>query len=572
MSPEHGWAPAMGRRLRCEALAARKPRESAKNDHAVITKERLGATKRGSPAGAARGRTAACASPRLLSAVSLAPGHPRPARPRLIDRVWAFEPPTLLAAPLVLLGLLVLGTLLVFRAPGFGWDEAVYASKARSLVTDVPPSAWNLFRPPGLVWLGMLAAPFGFFDESVRMLSMALAVLGLGAYGWLGMLLGGRVVALAAVLVAITMPIVLTELQLFHNDLPSAGILFALMALLWHQLEVRPSPDWRLLLAPALAAAAFYMRFGTLPAVFAIGAGTLLLWGPALLRHWRLSLAALLVGVALALPHVLEAIRETGSPIGVLQLSVDKVNTSDPIAAARVYLRALNGIVAGPFAIGFLVAGGALGTFVGAQWIRRRASRALTRATAWLLVPAGLTSAVLVLVSHAEARYLLFPVLLASLAGSLGVARVLTGVITRRNPTDQRRPAGVALGALLVVVAGLTVRNLATPPRMAADQASWAAEAGAWIRGNSARPCLVVSTIYPILGWYAACSADELYDAPKALLPAGAPIGSTYIVFTTHDSFRRGAATIERYRAIASEALADIGTASKGAEVTLARP
>ncbi len=504
--------------------------------------------------------------------MSLVPAQPRPARTRLIDRAWAFEPPTALAGAAVFLGLLVLGTLLVFRAPGLGWDEAVYASKARSLVTDVPASAWNLFRPPGLVWLGVLAAPVGFFDESVRMLSMAVAILGLGAYGWLGMLIGGRVVALVAVLVAVTMPIVLTELPLFHNDLPSAGILFALMALLWHQLEVRPAPDWRLLLVPVLAAAAFYMRFGTLAAVLAIGAGMLLLWGPKLLRHWRLSVAALAIGALLALPHVLEAMRELGSPLGILQLSVDKVNTSDPIAAAKAYLRALNATLAGPFAVGFLVAGGLLGAFVGVQWIQRRAERALLRSTAWLLVPAGLTSAVLVLVSHAEARYLLFPVLLVSMAGALGVARLLEALIQRREPADVRRPAMLALAALVLVVTGLTVRNVAAPPRAAADQASWAADAGAWIRDHGTGPCLVVSTVYPILGWYAACAADELYDAPKPLLPTGAPIGSTYIVFTTHDSFRRGQPTIDRYRAIASEALAEIGTATKGAEITLARP
>jgi hypothetical protein len=497
----------------------------------------------------------------------------------------------------VLLGLLALGTILVLRAPGLGWDEAVYATKARSFVTEIPASAWNLFRPPGLAYLGVLAAPFGFTDVPIRMLSMALGVVGLGAFGALGVLVGGRVAGLVAVLGAATLPIVLTELPLFHNDLLSGGVLFALMALLWQQLEVRPAPDWRLLLAPVLAAAAFYLRFGALAAILSIGLMMVALWWRRLVRAWRIAGASLVIGVLLAIPHVWLAIRETGSPLGILTLSVDKVDTTGPIATAVAYLRAVPNGIAGPIGLVLLATGMLVGLETAATLARRRgrlgaaseqgaagtapeeraagpASERQTIALLWLLLPAAMTALALVLVSHAEPRYLMFPVLSLELAGSIGITRAARWLLARwirsRPAIGADRGAVVLLAAFVIVIAAVTVHNAATRPKGSQDQAAWVREAGAWIDARAGgQPCLVVSTVYPILGWYAACASDEFMIEPNRLLPDAPPPGQTYLVFTSYDGHRRTPAELTRYRAVAGAPIARTGTAAAGAEVTL---
>ena len=53
----------------------------------------------------------------------------------------------------------------------FTWDEAVYASKARSLATAIPASHWLIYRPPGLPYLALVAAPFGYSETTLRVVS-----------------------------------------------------------------------------------------------------------------------------------------------------------------------------------------------------------------------------------------------------------------------------------------------------------------------------------------------------------------------------------------------------------------
>ena len=62
-----------------------------------------------------------------------------------------------LAAVVGILVLVAIAAGLVDRgAVPLGWDEAVYASRSRSLVTDPPSSTWAIYRAPGLPIVGLL--------------------------------------------------------------------------------------------------------------------------------------------------------------------------------------------------------------------------------------------------------------------------------------------------------------------------------------------------------------------------------------------------------------------------------
>src|SRR3954451_23859432 len=302
-----------------------------------------------------------------------------------------------------------------------GWDESIYASKARSLVTPLTDQSWREYRPPGLAVLGTVAGVADFSDAALRSVSGTLGILALAAMWLLGRLTVGRWGAIAGLLVACASPVVLDELRQFHNDLPSAGILLLLMTVLWYSLETMESPDRRLLLAAPLAASAFYLRYGAIVMLAAITLTALLLWGPHLWRYRALSVATVGLAALLALPHLIVATLDTGSPLGMVFASATVVATTGPLTSLADYVRLLPDSLAG--ALGIAAVSVAILTS-GAVAIRRVVGyppSQRTRSIAWLGIPAFVTTIVTVLASHAEARYLLAPFLLACLIAGAAI-------------------------------------------------------------------------------------------------------------------------------------------------------
>ena len=52
----------------------------------------------------------------------------------------------------------------------------------------------------------------------------------------------GSLAAIVALLTIVGAPVVIAEIALFHTELPSAGLLLALMLLVWYEFERRPEP------------------------------------------------------------------------------------------------------------------------------------------------------------------------------------------------------------------------------------------------------------------------------------------------------------------------------------------
>jgi hypothetical protein len=436
-----------------------------------------------------------------------------------------------------------------------GWDESIYASKARSLVTSLVDQSWREYRPPGLPVVGTVAGVAGFSDVAVRTVSGALGILALAAMWLLGRLTIGRWGAIVGLIIACASPVVLDELRQFHNDLPSAGVLLLLMALLWYLLETIETPDRRLLLAAPLAASAFYLRYGAIVMLVAIALTTVLLWGPKLWRHRALSVATAGLAALLAVPHLIVATLDTGSPLGIVFASASQVDTTGPLTALADYLAVLPDSLAGPLGIVAIVLGVLMFGVVAIQRVLGQATPQRSRSVAWLGIPAVISVIGTVLVSHAEARYLLAPFLLVCLLA--GAAVMAAGALVL--PMTSRAGGGkaflvIAAGVLLALAltSAYLVRRQVLSEVRRPDRNAWIAESGSWIRTHLGPSCDIATTLHPIVGWYAGCRAD-------LMLPSGAyflsdephrPGVRRAVVLTTLDLGRVSAETIQRYRSL----------------------
>ncbi|MEP6638093.1 MAG: glycosyltransferase family 39 protein [Chloroflexota bacterium] len=431
------------------------------------------------------------------------------------------------------------------------WDESVYASQARSLVTDVPSAGFEIYRPPGLPLIGLLTAPFGFGDASLRLTAVGLGLLSLLLLWALARSIYGPTAALVALVGIVGSPVLLAELRMFHNDLPSVALLLLLMLLLWHEFEVRPEPSRLVLTAGVIAAAAFYLRYGTAPAIAGIAIAALLVWPGKVRHHPRLMGATIAIGIALLLPHLVESMVRLGSPLGIITSAADQVNTTGPIVSTWQYLRWLPRQIAGTATVLIIAAAIAIVAAV-IHSVRERRLAPGSRQLIWLMVAATIASVGTVLVSHAERRYVLFPLGLVAIAGSASVVAWLRALLAGAVPT-RRRLAIAGLVVALVVQVGavgyLERREIIRADRHTAGY-RWAIEVGQAIAADAHGPCQVWTTLRPIVGWNSGCATPAFGPDPANLIQSARAGARTYLVFTDIDHRRSPQDVIDRYRAI----------------------
>ena len=434
-----------------------------------------------------------------------------------------------------------------------GWDEAIYAGHARWLATGLVAPGWQIYRPPGLSVLGILAAPFGFTDLSLRLLTCGLGM-GALALGWaMTRRLWGPVAAIVVLLASIGSPIVNLQLGLFHDDLPSVGLLLALMLLLWDQFEAGHEPNHWLLAAAPLAAAAFYVRYGTLVAIGGIALTAGLLWHRPMRRHLGLVASTVGIAVLLVAPHVIYAIQATGSPLGIIRAAIEVADSSSTLGALRQYLAWLDGSIAGRVGTGLIALGLVSAAVTLARAISIRSISIQARTYVWLGLPAAITAVGLLLVSHAERRYMLFPLFLAFIVGGGGVATLWSRLRTAAEERGRRTMAEMAFVVLLGLVASVVSLGVSRSTLVRADRQrmhGWVADAGRMIHADAAGPCLVASARTPVMTWYSRCDAVQMRPSGAARLLRRPPTTRIYVVFTTLDQTTVAAATIASYRSL----------------------
>jgi hypothetical protein len=431
------------------------------------------------------------------------------------------------------------------------WDEVDYASQAQSLVSDIPSVYWGSYRPPGLPLLGTLAAIGGFSEISLRAITWALGFMALTIAWAVARQLWGRWAALFTLLAAIGSPVVLGELRQFHNDLGSSGLLLLLMGLLWDQFERRPAPTRLLLAAAPLAAAAFYLRYGTVLALAAIGVVAIVLWARSLRRHVRLVAVTAALGALLLVPHVLEAIRTTGSPTGMLTRGAAAATKGNPLLTTVQFARRLPLAIAGPVATVVLGIGGAHAVVAVRDAWRQRGRTADLRRHTWMLLTAILAGLGTVVVGNPNPRYLVFPLLLGLISGGGALAWAARAIGGSGSPWVRRNLARPAVLALVAVVLAASTgfaltRSVVSVVRREPPAAR--AIAGAAIRADAGGTCYLASTSPPTFGWYSGCAVDPLDRARPLLTGDSAEPGTVYVVLLPGDDNRADPNLVARFR------------------------
>lgn len=460
----------------------------------------------------------------------------------------------------------VVGFVLAAGRGHFNWDEAVYASQARSLITDIPFDWFQPHRPPGLALIGLLAAPTSFNDFALRGLTVLLGVLTLAILWALTRSVWGSIAGLVALVAAIATPVVLREIAQFHNDLISAGVVMLVLLLLWDQLERRTSPTPLLLLAGVGAAAAFHLRFGVLPGLVGVAITAVVLWPATLWQHRRLVAATAALAVILVVPHFISSIQRTGSPLGILMGATEVVNTSDPVSTLRQYLLWLPRSAAGLGPMLLIALGVAHAIALVVTAIRTRRTSQHLRRQILLLGPALVSAGGVTLISHPEQRYIVLPILLGLAAGA-GTVGVLLGSVSRAREGLGRylTVPSAAAGAVIALIglSGFFAGRQALAVALRPPPQDWI-DAGALIDRDTDGDCLVVSTIQPIIGWYSFCDAAQFTS--RALADAeGGGRRPVYVLFTDLDDERTGSSILATYRALVQDgSLRPVGRSGGG--------
>ena len=412
---------------------------------------------------------------------------------------------------------LAVAALNLVLGPPLGHDEAAFAVIARG---EQPPGAW-LYRSDGTVALARLGVALGGAAWQLRIASALLGASIVAAAFAVGRAaFGARTGAWAAAVIAGAHPMALRSAQLL-GDLPAAACVLGGIAALAGELDREAGPRWRVAAAAPLFAAAFYLRYGSAPAIAVALAAAGLVWRRAIAARPLPALGVLAALAALAVPHLVRSHGATGSAFGILEISAGMPRraylgeglvtylTSEPL---RFY--------------GVLVAPAMAAGLLGVVRTRRRAPWYLAIVALGQLVALGVQS-------HGQSRYVFVAVVLLVVLGVDAAARLA-------------RPR-LALAAVAAAWLGVAGASVAVCRRLEQQRAPIVAAGGA-LRGDAAgRPCAVVAAVAPQLAWYSRC---QVYLASQLAAPIPAD-RVRYAVALAHDSIDPGAiAALHQLRAV----------------------
>jgi len=239
-----------------------------------------------------------------------------------------------------------------------------------------------------------------------------------------------------------------------------------------------------------LAALAFYLRYGAVLEIAGVAAASAVVAPRKLAAAWRIVAAAVIAFVVALIPHAVIAVAETGTPWGILASAGRAASGGDGLPllsyAAWFPWRLIGPLGAAVAAVGIVAV------------VRHAGSRGFAR---FIGVAALVPIAVLGTLVHAEPRYILVPMSLLVIAGSVELSALLS-----------RRAPGRALNAALVAVsvAGLLLgaATTAVEHRSRAEAFDWKREVGLDIGAVAGgTDCWILTADVPIMSWYSGCPA-----------------------------------------------------------------
>lgn len=418
-----------------------------------------------------------------------------------------WEPVLVLLAVSLFAGLLIR---LMGAAGPFGHDESAYALRARAWVADTPTSGYGAHRGPLLPLLTAPIAALTAWELPFRAVGLTFAVAGALLLWLLGRRLFGPAAGLVAAATFATLPSVQRRAVEFLTDLPAAVLLTAVALLLWRQLEESKQASWWLLATAPLAAAAFYLRYGSILPIGLLALVGLMLWWRQVIEQWPRVLLAAEAFLVLLVPHVLSAVATFGTPWGTVVYTGRVAGRSYLGQGLVDYGRELPTTLAGPIGAALML----LGLFGGAVALFREQG-SIRRAHLFLLGPAVLHILLLGIVSHGEPRFIFFPVMLLLVAGDGVVSRLLQALGAAWRPIV----AGIGL---VVLASGFSfdAGRRVTGALRAVSSNEVVADAGRAIARHTGSSCAVLTSYAPQITWYSGCSTYVFDGGPPGRLPA----------------------------------------------------
>jgi hypothetical protein len=376
-----------------------------------------------------------------------------------------------------------------------GHDEAQYAIGGAALLGRAA-SAFPLHRPVGMQLVAAPGVLAGGDDLGFHLIAVVTTLAMIAAvYIYVRRAHGAGTAGWATAVVATSFAVVRRGAELLP-DAPAAVFVLTFAAILIGGLgpNADPARRWRLAWLGPLAAAAFYLRYGSIGVLGSLSASALVVWW----RQLRANAAPLAVAVgsaaALAVPHVLHSVDATGSALGILRQA--------SFAAGRGYTG--DGLV-----------------FYGTTWWLWLGPIAAVCASAGLIAAvarrdavtafAGLAAFVAIVVlgldAHGEARFVLVPEVLLVGAG-----------VDAIRAWAMPRPRAAAIG-LAATLAGSTVAAAVglVRARHTFDVAVDAAHEVRRAAGGA--PCAVIAGKWTQAEWYSGCAGAQPPDtiAPDAV-------------------------------------------------------
>jgi len=402
----------------------------------------------------------------------------------------------------VLIGLVLLIGALAYVLPTgtLGHDESVYATQARFWLDGSPNTGVGVYRPVGMP---MVAWGVLQFSESEVALRVVATLIGLGAVAtmWaIGRIMLGSAAALLGTATFAVSESYLRRANEFLNDLAAAGLLLATLFAIWLHFERRPGRWWLLTAAP-IAAAAYYMRYGSAFGLVVIAVVGGAIWWRSLRDSWRQIAATAGILGMLLLPHLWYSQRLTGSPLGVIRASRDHAGGSGGLGLDD-YVEWFPEVLTGTFGAILIVAGIVYTILLAIEARRDARLGAAARTSGFLTLSAVGMTILLGLFTHGEPRFIFMPMMALLLVGGRAAA-----VLLEQMP-GRSRQAGIAalvllLGYALVSGAGQMHNRM----ERVTTSRDVVAESSELVRHDAgAGSCTVYAAQVPQVTWYSACA------------------------------------------------------------------
>ena len=367
-----------------------------------------------------------------------------------------------------------------------GHDESQYVLDARDWLAGNEPR-W-FYLSSGMRYVTAAGLLFGDGEVALRFPTFVLGiamVLAAAALAWrfYGAMTAAWVIGVLAGLRCMTQ--LSAELL---SDVPATAFLLAgTLVLADETIRRDDGPRWRVMAAAPLFAAALYLRYASCVPIAIVGLAVAAIGGRRIIRAPVPIAATVALFALLLVPHFLSAMRETGSPLGILLASKGVPGqtwfaeglvtyvTSNPM---RYY-----GVLAAPILLAGLAA---------PLVMRDRPTLLLWLAGVGDIVALGL-------ISHAQPRYIFFGIALL----------VILGVEVFRRLIDGRRAAAMAAGVAVALAIVLVIRQqLHRREYRAATTARTLRAADAIRRDAAGARCYVIGDQYTQLELYSGCQSS----------------------------------------------------------------